>query len=1053
MKKNSIKHLSLVSKKVLLFFCLGIVFYIPQFQAQTNNTCCALSCSDGLSPLLYCDKYNNNPGPFYVKLYLRFVNPTDGLVHFDQSFEDRANLIWAKLANAFHGNTNIFFVPGFGGCEGAGSFQVISSNVLPDINLGLSEFNDLRNGSTNGVDNFKEDGINLYIFRDDVIFNSDALCVPNNYCYVSGHNGEIIMSKTLTTAHEVAHCLGLLHTFDGECIAIANEPCNTVGDLVCETPPESQLQYFNFMGCTGINPPFDFENIMSYYNFGRCAKHFKEEQGARMRYYLKNEYGVLNKVVQKDIVINAGINNWNTPMNVPANVYIEPGAVLNINAPVTMQEHAYIYIKANHTPSSSTYGGRLVVSNLVTAACPGKLWQGIIVDGDENQLQSTQKQAKLSLKSGGIIEHALIGSRVKGQNLVTGEILDYATGGIVTSGLGIFRNNVQDIFFAAYSEVNSSTIIRTSFITNDNYRGGATAPTHITMDRVENIRFIECKFNDLRMDDYTSSNSRGIGIDAKGSKFSITGASEFTNLFHGIHITNLSAYLGNSIRGATFNHCFTGINSAYNANFLSNDNTFNIVRPNNFKNNVPQELIGIYMEGLTEAFSVSGNNFLGDAKASFNDQAFGTDVMCVTTSNNTITKNLFQNLYIGNRANGSNAIDNGTIYSGLQYTCNRFYINYLIDNNVKPNGAIRKVQGGFSSDGIQKFSAGNIFNENTPLLAEEFTNEGKDFNYHHIPFSSQELSQGFYTPATIKPFSSSTNPDCDSGGEIGCNNPPCAEPFIAQTKSQFYQTKQQWQSKLAAFSSITNASQRETAANSINSLRYELDTKGKTILLHYALDTNEIKIDSILHWLDLLDNYDADLQLAQYHFFKGNFAISDPLLLSIPILYGLDNVMLTEFNSIVSVLQMMRTSIQAGVAVKALPSSVVDALQSGWGTACNSAGALTRAVLYLNGRNSVANCDGVQGRDLPAVSSNNFDDLKVFPNPANSSVTIEKPENNQSLDIRIINLSTGHNDIHATMALTQKSIILDTSNLVSGVYAVFVDNSLIINTFKLVIQH
>ncbi|MDX2278932.1 MAG: T9SS type A sorting domain-containing protein, partial [Saprospiraceae bacterium] len=822
--------------------------------------------------------------------------------------------------------------------------------------------------------------------------------------------------------------------------------------LVCDTPPESQSQYSAYSGCTGINPPFDFENIMSYYNFGRCAKHFTEEQGARMRYYLKNEYGALNQVVQQDIVIT-GTVDWNIPMNVPANVYIEPGAVLNINAPVTMQEHAYIYIKANHTPSSATYGGRLVVSNLITAACPGKLWQGVIVDGDENQLQSTQKQAKLSLKSGGIIEHALIGARVKGQNLVTGEILDYATGGVVISGLGIFRNNVQDIFFAAYSEVNSSTIIRTSFITNDNYRGGATAPTHITMDRVKNIRFIECKFNDLRLDDYTSFNSRGIGIDAKGSKFSITGASEFTNLFQGVHITNLSPLLGNSIIGATFNHCFTGIHSAFNANFLFNNNTFNIARPNNFKDNSPQDLIGIYMQGLTEAFSVSGNQFSGDANASFNDQTFGTDVLSITKSNNTITKNTFQDLYTGNRANGSNAMDNNGIYSGLQYTCNRFQINYFNDNNVKPNGALRKVQGGFSSDGIQKFSAGNIFNENTPLFAQQFTNEGKDFDYHHIPFSSQGLSQGFYTPTTIKPFPSSTNPDCDSGGEPGCNNPPCAEPFIAQTKSQFYQKKQQWQSKLAVFPNITNNSQREIAGNSINTLRYELDSKGKTILLHYALDTNEIKIDSILHWLDLLDNYDADLQLAQYHFFNGNFAISDPLIQSIPTLYGLDDVMLTEFNSIISVLQTMRTSIQAGVEVDALPNSVVDALQSGWGTACNSAGALTRAVLYLNGRRSLANCDGVQGRDLPVVSSTNLNDLKVFPNPANSSVTIERTENHQSLDIRIVNLATGRNDIHATMALTQKSISLDTSNLVSGVYAVFVDNSLLANTFKLVIQH
>lgn len=1057
MKKRSIKHLSLCTKKVLLFFCLGIVFCIPQFQAQTNNTCCALACSNGLSPLLYCDDYEHNPGPFYVKLYLRFVNPTDGLVHFDQSFEDRANLIWSNLANAFHGNSNIFFVPGFGGCEGAGSFQVISSNVLPNVSLGLTEFNALRNGSTNGVDNFKDDGINLYIFRDDTDANSDALCVPNNYCYVSGKVDGITgpLSKNLITAHEVGHCLGLLHTFHNECVAIANEPCNTVGDLVCDTPPESQSQYSAYSGCTGINPPFDFENIMSYYNFGRCAKHFTEEQGARMRYYLKNGYGALNQVVQQDIVIT-GTVDWNISMNVPANVYIEPGAVLTINAPVTMQEHAYIYIKANQT-SSSTQGGRLIVSNLVTAACPDKFWQGIIVEGNKYKAQSTLKQGKFSLSSGGIIEHALIGARVQGQDLNTGALLDSQTGGVVTTGLGTFRNNLKDIEFGPYPLINTSIFIRTNFVTTDAYRGGSTAPEHVFLDGVQNIRLLDCKFQDLRTSDFTIATSRGKGIAAVDSRFSVKGASEFLNLYNGVSIYDVVPLLGSAIYGATFNHCFKGIHSTKNENFVFNDNTFNIARPNNFKDNSPHDIIGIYMEGNTEAFSVSGNHFSGDANASFNDQTFGTDVLSITKSNNTITKNTFQDLYTGNRANGSNAMDNNSIYSGLQYTCNQFQINYLNDNNVKPGGAIRNVQGGFDGND-NPLSAGNRFNPNendtgNAPFEQQFTNEGASIIYHHIPMTSQELSSGYYSANTIQPLQSFPNPDCDSGIEPGCDNPPCSEPFIAQTKSQFYQTKQQWQSKLAAFPSITNTAQRETAANSINTLRYELDTKGKTILLHYALDTNEIKIDSILRWLDLLDNYDADLQLAHYHFFKGNFAVSDALLQSIPVLYGLNGGVLTEFNSIVSVLQTMRASIQAGVAMDELSSSVLDALQSGWGTACNSAGALTRAVLYMNGRSAAANCDGVQGRDWLIEYVSNLADIKVFPNPANASIIIEKAENTQNLNLRIVNLATGRNAMQTVMPLGITSHTLDLSNLPAGVYVIFAGNSSMAQPIKLVIQH
>ncbi|MBD3636256.1 MAG: T9SS type A sorting domain-containing protein [Crocinitomicaceae bacterium] len=91
------------------------------------------------------------------------------------------------------------------------------------------------------------------------------------------------MSGDRTFTHEVGHCLGLFHTFQGGC---SMSDCSSDGDYCCDTPPVLEAQWScgtSQNTCTGIptNDPYgfdaydQFENYMSY---SPCQNMFSEDQ-------------------------------------------------------------------------------------------------------------------------------------------------------------------------------------------------------------------------------------------------------------------------------------------------------------------------------------------------------------------------------------------------------------------------------------------------------------------------------------------------------------------------------------------------------------------------------------------------------------------------------------------------------------------------------------------------------------------------------------------------------------------------------------------------------
>jgi hypothetical protein len=85
-----------------------------------------------------------------------------------------------------------------------------------------------------------------------------------------------------TATHEVGHYFGLEHTFTGGC---GGGSCNSSGDLICDTNPQSSPTF----GCSGSScgSADPIHNYMDYSD-DLCMEEFTPEQARRMRCSLEN---------------------------------------------------------------------------------------------------------------------------------------------------------------------------------------------------------------------------------------------------------------------------------------------------------------------------------------------------------------------------------------------------------------------------------------------------------------------------------------------------------------------------------------------------------------------------------------------------------------------------------------------------------------------------------------------------------------------------------------------------------------------------------------------
>jgi hypothetical protein len=156
-----------------------------------------------------------------------------------------------------------------------------------------------------------------------------AYHIPNTYYSVDQSEVGSLTNLSLL-AHEMGHCLGLLHTFEtaygheevprsGPC-----KNCSTTGDLLCDTEADPHNDNYdtglfidstcvysgdtiNSCGGTDYLYNMDPTNIMAY-GMRSCRNHFTAEQGIRMVATIINNTSLLDCITPMTTLFDANLN-------------------------------------------------------------------------------------------------------------------------------------------------------------------------------------------------------------------------------------------------------------------------------------------------------------------------------------------------------------------------------------------------------------------------------------------------------------------------------------------------------------------------------------------------------------------------------------------------------------------------------------------------------------------------------------------------------------------------------------------------------------------------
>lgn len=449
------------------------------------------------------------------------------------------------------------------------------------------------------------------------------------------------------------------------------------------------------------------------------------------------------------------------PPGVSGNIVVESGELV-ISSLMEMLPGSTIRVKT---------GAKLRVASTITAAC-GQMWQGIIVEGDAfDPNQAPADQGQVDVVNGGIIEHAHCGIDV--QDLYSPD------GGIGTGG-GIIRhwmnaqlkNNIIGVRFGQYTYQNHSNFNGPIFSVTDDYRGGNERPILLELNAIKGLNVRLGRFWDLRTQ-CPDPASRAIGIDSWNAGFRVSLSSHFENLYRGVRADKLTETNGSlSVSASNFIGCYKEIELTSSGSFFISGNDFLVKKPDTCSS-LATEVKGVEIRGKTTGFTFSENDFSFDGEEAPAEALIGTDCVALGEGmGNTIFKNTYSNMTIGNRASGDNGFDS----DGLLYLCNRngniqtsFAVDFLI-----ASGSIRQVQGQLIP-GQPTLPTGNIFSGDDPTQICTIINNGAPINYH---FYDGDPAQNPGTPGD-------PNNACDIGGfirnEVSQSNENCDEPgFLSE---------------------------------------------------------------------------------------------------------------------------------------------------------------------------------------------------------------------------------------------------------------------------------
>ena len=468
---------------------------------------------------------------------------------------------------------------------------------------------------------------------------------------------------------------------------------------------------------------------------------------------------------------------WSDYRRILQNITIETGVTLTITGEISFGQDAKIIVKQGAT--------LIIDGGKVTNACHN-LWNGIEVWGDNTKSQLPDPythqmyQGRLIIQNGGTIENA--GYAVRLWNP-----LDYNSGGgIIQATNAIFKNNRHSVEFITYHNINPinggplnniSCFTNCNFITDSSYFSQYPFYGFITMWQVDGVRINGCSFSNLN--NPSTNQDRGKGIYSEDASYIVSSYCS----------SNVSPCPQNSIIPSSFEGLNTGIganNSLYSKSISVNGTNFNkngygihlqavnnsIIIKNNFFVGTDTACpnltgIGIYCENCN-GYTIEENSFSRSTNEPTGAYDIGIRIYynpyAGTVPSNQIYKNTFNNLNVGNQAEGDN-IDQSS-ETGLYYYCN-VNNNNIYDFYVLGSG-IAEYQ---ETQIYPSLPAGNIFSHDNPNIPGDFNNQANwktDYFYYYDNNGQGTPGQQPLNYLYINPFQ--LNPDNPCLSHFGNNS-------------------------------------------------------------------------------------------------------------------------------------------------------------------------------------------------------------------------------------------------------------------------------------------
>ena len=339
-----------MKKIVILILLIGSVLNL---KAQVKDEICGTKITG--KPIIFTEKQNDSlksvmvvNQPYAIKIWVTVFANDDGS---NRAATD-ANIYrqLQNMSNQFQPQ-NICFVL-------MGLTQVNNSDLNDHIaSTEEAELNPFRVAGC----------LNIFIHQQLPGLFGIAYAIPNSYLSM---RSDAMASTTMISilAHEMGHCLGLIHTFEtygmpkDENVARSGNcsNCSTRGDLLCDTPAddnggENGSCVYNGTGVDACNvaystnPPLT-NNVMSYYNF--CSNTFTNGQGNRMRSFLLTN-STLNSFLVNDVLYMPSSANSSITWTFGSQTY-------------AARDNIYICFYANNIYNVSGSANQNIVSRKVT---------------------------------------------------------------------------------------------------------------------------------------------------------------------------------------------------------------------------------------------------------------------------------------------------------------------------------------------------------------------------------------------------------------------------------------------------------------------------------------------------------------------------------------------------------------------------------------------------------------------------------------------------------------------------------------------------------------